>query len=87
MSALLPGLVTRPGSSAANRTGGWRTERPRFLWDRCTACDLCVVFCPEGIVVRVGEKRYDFDPDYCKGCGICAEECPVHDIVMEAEAR
>lgn len=76
-----------PGTSVANHTSGWRTERPRYLWERCTGCDLCVVYCPEGIVFRVEPKRYDFDADYCKGCGICAEECPVDDIVMERESR
>ena len=87
MKPLPPGLVAEPGSSVVNHTGGWRTERPHFLAQACTGCDLCVVFCPEGIVYRVAPRRYDFDPDYCKGCGICAQECPVRDIVMEAEAR
>ena len=87
MKTLTPGLVAEPGSSVANHTGGWRNERPRFLGRTCTGCDLCIVFCPEGIVYRTGPKRYDFDLNYCKGCGICAEECPVHDIVMEVEGR
>ena len=84
---LTTGLVAAPGSSVAYRTGGWRTEVPRFLVERCTGCDLCAVFCPEGIVFRVGPHEYDFDRDFCKGCGICAVECPTDDIVMEAEVR
>jgi pyruvate ferredoxin oxidoreductase delta subunit len=84
---ITPGLVAAPASSILNYTGGWRTEHPRFLQQVCTGCDLCVAYCPEGIVFRIDAKRYDFDRDYCKGCGICAEECPVHDIVMEAEVR
>jgi pyruvate ferredoxin oxidoreductase gamma subunit len=84
---LSPGLVAKPGTSVANHTGGWRTEVPRFLRDRCTGCDLCAVFCPEGIVFRVDRRIYDFDPDYCKGCGICVAECPTGDIVMEAVTR
>lgn len=87
MSKMLPGLIALPGSSTANHTGSWGTEHPRFLLEKCTSCDLCVVYCPEGIVVKLGKKNYEFDADYCKGCGICAEECPVNDIVMEAEAR
>ncbi len=85
--ALPPGLVARPGSTVSNLTGGWRTETPRFLVQRCTGCDVCVAFCPEGIVIKLGPKEYGFDPRYCKGCGICAQECPVADIVMEAEVR
>jgi pyruvate ferredoxin oxidoreductase delta subunit len=84
---LTPGLVAAPGSTVDYRTGGWRTERPRFLQQACTGCDLCVVFCPEGIVRKLANKTYDFDPDYCKGCGICVRECPVHDVVMEVERR
>jgi pyruvate ferredoxin oxidoreductase delta subunit len=84
MTALPPGLIVHPGTSVDNHTGGWRTEVPRFLLDACTGCNLCVVFCPEGIVEEVGPKRYEFHESYCKGCGICAEECPVDDIVMEA---
>lgn len=87
MRRLTPGLIAAPGSAVANRTAGWRTERPRFLPDLCTGCNLCVVYCPEGIVFRAGPKRYDFDPDYCKGCAICAEECKPGAIVMEDEAR
>ena len=87
MSPLPPGLVVPPGTSTANRTGSWRTELPRFLVQSCNGCDLCVAYCPEGVVEKVGPKHYWFDPEYCKGCGICAEECPVDDIVMEAEGR
>lgn len=86
MNRLPPGLVADAGSSVANHTGGWRTEIPRFLGQTCTGCDICVMFCPEGVVFRVTPTLYAFDIDFCKGCGICAEECPVHDIVMEVEA-
>lgn len=86
-SRLPAGLVTEAGTSVANLTGGWRSERPRFLADRCTGCDLCVFYCPEGVVYAVEPKRYTFNAGYCKGCGICAEECPVDDIQMEPESR
>jgi len=87
MSAQTQGLVAQPGSSVGNHTGDWRTERPRFLQAACTGCDLCVVFCPDGVVFKIDTKRYDCDLTYCKGCGICARECPVDDVVMEAELR
>jgi pyruvate ferredoxin oxidoreductase delta subunit len=85
--SITPGLVARGGTSIDNHTGGWRTERPRFLWDACTGCDLCAVYCPEGIVHALEPKRYAFLAEYCKGCAICVQECPVDDIVMEAEIR
>jgi 2-oxoacid:acceptor oxidoreductase gamma subunit (pyruvate/2-ketoisovalerate family)/2-oxoacid:acceptor oxidoreductase delta subunit (pyruvate/2-ketoisovalerate family) len=48
---------------------------------RCTLCDTCLVYCPEGIIRRE-ESGYLIDLDYCKGCGICATECPRGAIVM-----
>ncbi len=42
---------------------------------RCTHCDTCLVFCPDGVIRREGEG-YEIDQDYCKGCGICVLECP-----------
>ena len=47
----------------------------------CNECDLCVTYCPEGMLKRVGH-RFEFDYSYCKGCGICAAECPRNVIVM-----
>jgi len=86
MKPLPAGLVARPGSSVENETGAWRTKVPKFLMQTCTGCDLCALFCPEGIVYRVDKKIYSFDDTYCKGCGICAAECPVADIVMIEDA-
>ncbi len=48
----------------------------------CNQCDNCVIYCPEGIVKRVGDD-YTFDYDYCKGCGVCAAECPRDVIYMD----
>ncbi len=77
------GIIARPGSALSNKTGSFRSEIPVFKLDKCTGCDLCIYYCPEGVVF--GDKKtktYSFDEDYCKGCGICAEECPVDDIDM-----
>jgi len=41
----------------------------------CTSCDNCLIFCPDGAIVREG-AGYRILHEYCKGCGICAEECP-----------
>ncbi|MFQ6014745.1 MAG: 4Fe-4S binding protein [Anaerolineae bacterium] len=76
-----------PGSSLAYKTGSWGTQHPRFLWDKCTGCGLCELYCPEGIIYPKEKKKYTFVPEYCKGCGICAAECPVEDIEMESEVE
>jgi 2-oxoacid:acceptor oxidoreductase gamma subunit (pyruvate/2-ketoisovalerate family) len=46
-----------------------------FSCGRCTHCDTCLVYCPDGIIFR-DKEGYRIDTDYCKGCGICVAECP-----------
>lgn len=52
-----------------------------FSCGHCTACDTCLVYCPEGIIRRL-EGDYGVDYTYCKGCGICARECPRRGLEM-----
>jgi len=47
----------------------------------CNECDLCVTYCPEGVLKRVGHELV-FDHAYCKGCGICVTECPRNVVFM-----
>ncbi|UCG76629.1 MAG: 2-oxoacid:acceptor oxidoreductase family protein [Gemmatimonadota bacterium] len=47
----------------------------------CNECDLCVTYCPEGVLKRVGHDLV-FDSAYCKGCGVCVTECPRNVILM-----
>lgn len=78
----------KPCSLQSNKTGSWRTFRPKFIHEKCTACGTCERVCPEGICRPVkGKKYFDFDPDFCKGCGICAHECPFKAIEMEYEKK
>lgn len=46
-----------------------------FACGDCTRCDTCLVYCPEGAIVRGGDA-YVIDYDVCKGCGLCVAECP-----------
>ena len=47
----------------------------------CNECDLCITYCPEGVLKRVGSSL-EFDYGYCKGCGMCVAECPRNVIFM-----
>jgi NADPH-dependent glutamate synthase beta subunit-like oxidoreductase len=47
----------------------------------CNECDLCVTFCPEGVLKREGHDLV-FDYAHCKGCGICVTECPRNVVFM-----
>jgi NADPH-dependent glutamate synthase beta subunit-like oxidoreductase len=47
----------------------------------CNECDLCLTYCPEGVLKRVGH-HLEFDYSCCKGCGVCVAECPRNVIFM-----
>jgi len=86
-------ITTKPASSRNNKTGAWRTNRPKFLADKCTACGICQRLCPEGIIYQtnktnsLGKMPFDCDFDYCKGCGLCAGACPFQAIIMELDEK
>ena len=93
---LPPGLATPPmatdtglvgpGSSVANRTGGWRVSRPVLDESKCTNCLLCWFYCPEGSIDRL-DRVVGIHLDYCKGCGVCAAVCAPKAIAMEREVE
>jgi len=55
-----------------------------FACGLCTACDTCVVYCPEGVLRRSEGSLPEADLDYCKGCGLCVATCPRGVVVGEA---
>ncbi|MFH1503974.1 MAG: 4Fe-4S dicluster-binding protein [Candidatus Omnitrophota bacterium] len=76
-------LVSKAKTSQANKTGSWRSaQKPKFVHEKCIACNLCKLICPEGCITGEEKNAYSADLDYCKGCGICAYICPVKDIKM-----
>jgi Pyruvate/2-oxoacid:ferredoxin oxidoreductase delta subunit len=65
------GLAASPGSDPV------REEASRcFACGSCTGCDLCVAYCPEGVLRRAESRLPEADLDYCKGCSLCAVTCP-----------
>jgi 2-oxoacid:acceptor oxidoreductase delta subunit (pyruvate/2-ketoisovalerate family) len=80
-------VVKEAGNSSRNKTGSWRTFRPRHN-GKCSGCGICAWYCPEGLIrvtEKEGKKTVEIDLDYCKGCGICSRECTQKAIMMERE--
>ena len=83
---LEPGaVITDPGNSEACLTGSWRTQRPVIDAEKCKACGICWLYCPDAAVIP--GTPYAIDYRYCKGCGICANECPFKAVKMEEEIK
>lgn len=83
-------ISTKPNSSEENKTGSWRTYKPKIDYDKCIGCALCSKICPEGCIAMKNAKKGKngkpiIDYNYCKGCGLCAKECPVKAINMEKD--
>ncbi|MBW2966232.1 4Fe-4S binding protein [Candidatus Woesearchaeota archaeon] len=80
-------IITEPGSSIKNKTGGWRTLKPVIDRDKCIKCGKCWQQCPDTSIKIDKEGKATIDYDFCKGCGICAAECPVKCIQMIKEEK
>lgn len=83
-------INTQPGTTANNKTSGWRTYHPVTDYNKCIGCGMCSHVCPENIIEMINsgnKKKPQTNYDYCKGCGICANECPVKAINMEIDNK
>lgn len=65
-------------------------KNPRFLFDQCINCSICVQACPVSCIDLIvnGIDRFnnlypEVDNIKCTGCSLCAKNCPMEAIVME----
>jgi NADH:ubiquinone oxidoreductase, NADH-binding (51 kD) subunit len=53
--------------------------------EKCTGCDRCVGYCPEGAIT--GEKRkgntYSIDQSKCIKCGVCRDVCKLGAVIIK----
>ena len=75
--------MSRPKQGSSGKTGSWRVFRPVVDREKCNACGLCAIYCPDAAI----SEDLEVDLDFCKGCGICARECPKKAITMEREEK
>ncbi len=67
-----------------DKNDGWRSQKPVIVAENCNGCNLCYLYCPDG-VIRKENGIVAVDYDFCKGCGICKKICKRAAIVMESE--
>jgi 2-oxoacid:acceptor oxidoreductase delta subunit (pyruvate/2-ketoisovalerate family) len=77
------GVIKEVGSTAKNKTGGWRSQRPMVDAQKCRKCGICVQHCPEPCITLAPTAIIDYD--YCKGCLICKSVCPFGAITSGGE--
>jgi pyruvate ferredoxin oxidoreductase delta subunit len=75
--------MSSPVKGASGKTGSWRVFKPVVDKEKCNACGICAMFCPDAAI----SEDLEVDLDFCKGCGICAQECPKKAISMEREEK
>jgi len=68
-----------------SRDAALAEARRCFHCGGCTGCEVCLVFCPDVAIRRIGEGRFEIDYEHCKGCGLCAAECPRGCVTMTRE--
>ena len=42
--------ISRPTEGAAGQTGSWRVFRPVVNKEKCNACGLCSLYCPDNAI-------------------------------------
>jgi len=83
-------ITSKPSSTTKNKTGGWRTYKPKVDLNKCIGCGTCTRVCPENTIKMTNDNgglKPKIDYNYCKGCGLCAAECPVKAIEMQLEEK
>lgn len=80
-------VISDPGSTERNKTGGWRVERPEIDQSKCIKCGTCWSVCPDAAVYKDKEGKFRINYAFCKGCLICLNECPVKCISKKLEEK
>lgn len=80
-------IVVRRPKKGGQYVGNWRMNAPEVDYERCAACMLCAMYCPEAAIHANDEGKPEVDTRFCKGCGVCANECPKEAITMRKEEK
>ncbi|MBS3164934.1 4Fe-4S binding protein [Candidatus Woesearchaeota archaeon] len=68
-------------------TGDWRTFMPEVHQEKCIACRMCWVSCPESAITLDKDGYPHINYDICKGCLLCEEVCQPDAITHERDTH
>ena len=71
------GTIKNLGMGLASRKGKMRQHsaiKPEVITNKCTACGLCIKWCPEEAIEMQGDTAF-IDHKKCIGCGECLTVC------------
>ena len=78
-------IKTKNNLTIKEATGKGKKEDVKIdiIINYCKGCEICVAFCPEGVLVMNKEVSEVVDISKCTKCNICEYLCPDFSISVE----
>jgi len=79
------GAIKNIGMGLASRKGKLRQHSvmsPQINSSRCTACGMCIKWCPRNTISMVGDSAY-IHKENCIGCGECLAVCKFGAVMFD----
>lgn len=70
------GCPNNCAKATENDLGVMGAVLPRWKASECSACDLCLAFCPVDAITKADNGSYCLDESRCIHCSSCTTQCP-----------
>jgi len=75
------GINQEPVKDTEPETAKSKTQFPKVVPEKCTACGICIDICPSGAIVMENGKAF-IKTDHCRNCMACIKACPEEAIII-----